>query len=229
MSAGLGATLLWTTLGYLCGSVSFAYLIPRWWRGIDLRQYGSRKLSGSNVFNYLGFGGMALVGLLDIGKAALPAWLALRLGLGLATAACAGLAAMVGHNWSLFLDLKGGRGIGAALGLLLCIFPWGAPWMLGWVAAGRLAPHAAAAPALLGFIGLPLLAVAFGEPAATVWACAGMLLVTIVKRVEANRETLPAGESAWRVLVRRLVLDRDMADFDAWIRRAPGEDAEAAR
>lgn len=213
---GQGSLIL---LGYLCGSVSFAYLAGRLWQAIDLRRYGSRKLSASNVYNYLGFGGMALVGLLDICKAVLPTCLSLRLGYKPGLAVLVGLAVMAGHNWSLFFGFKGGRGIGTALGLLLCIFPWGAPWMLGWVAAGRLVPHAAAGPALLGFIGLPFFALWLRQPQTTVWGCWGLLLLTVLKRVEGNREPIPSQESPWRVFWHRLVLDRDIVDFEAWIRR----------
>jgi hypothetical protein len=88
-------------------------------------------------------------------------------------------------------------------------------------------PHAAAGPALLGFIGLPLFALWLRQPPATVWGCLGMLLLTILKRLEGNRQPIPPQESAWRVLWRRLVLDRDIADFEAWIRHAPNADGQA--
>lgn len=219
----LGAALL-IALGYLGGSVSFAYLVARLGRKIDLRQYGGGKLSGSNVYHQVGVLGMVLVGLLDIGKGALPAWLGLRLGHGLGVAVAAGLAAIVGHNWSLYLGLRGGRGIGAALGLLLVIFPWGALWVLGWVFAGRLVPHATAIPALAAFMGLPLLALWQGQPVPTVWGCWGMLALLVAKRLEGNRR--PIRDEAWRVLLRRLFLDRDVADFHAWIGQRPGVEEE---
>jgi len=211
--------------GYLCGSVSFAYLSGRIWRNIDLREYGSAKLSGSNVYHHVSLLAMVAVGLLDIGKAALPTWVGLWLGLGLPAAILAGLAAMIGHNWPIFLGLKGGRGIAAAIGTLLVVFPWGFPWLLGWLIVGRLMPRAAAAPALLGFITLPFLAHAAGQAAATVWGCIAMLIITVTKRLEANRVSLPPGPERWAVLARRLVLDRDEANWESWIQRAPRTDA----
>lgn len=219
MSSSILAPALLILGGYLCGSVSFAYLAGRLLRGIDLRQHGSGKLSGSNVYHHVGVGGMVLVGLLDMGKAALPTWLALRLGQPLGVAVAAGLAAMAGHNWSLFFGLRGGRGIGSALGTLLVIFPLGAAWIVGWVALGRLTPHAAAVWALAGFAALPMLALWRGQPSPTVWGCVGMLLVMVIKRLEGNRR--PIREDPWRVLLRRLLLDRDLADFQAWISQRP--------
>lgn len=214
-------------LGYLCGSISIAYLAGRVGRAIDLRRYGSRKLSASNVYTYLGFGGMALVGILDIAKTMLPVWLSMQLERTLAVTVLVGLAAMLGHNWPLFLGFRGGRGIGPALGLLLCVFPQGAVWLLAWVILGRLAPRAAAVPALLGFVKLPLLAGWLGQPAATVWGSWGMLFITVVKRLEGNRLPLPAHDSVWRALLRRLILDRDIVDFDAWSQYTPDEGEEA--
>ena len=210
--------------GYLCGSVSFAYLSGRLLLNIDLREHGSAKLSGSNVYHHVSLPAMVVVGLLDIGKAALPTWIGVRLGLGLPAAILAGLAAMVGHNWSLFMGLKGGRGIAAAIGVLLLIFPWGFPWLLGWLVVGRLIPRAAAGPALLGLITLPFFAQLAGQAVSTVWGCGGMLAITIIKRLEADRARLPSGPARWATLGRRLVLDRDRTDWDSWIQRVPGAD-----
>ena len=212
--------------GYLCGSICFAYVAGRLWKGIDLREYGSRKLSGSNVHGQIGVWAMIIVGLADVSKAVLPTWLGIRLGFDLSVAIMAGLAAMIGHNWPLFFGFRGGRGIGTALGTFLVVFPWGVVWILGSVALGRLTPRAAAVAALLGFVSLPFFAAVMGQPAATIWGCSGMLAVIILKRLEGNREPFPAGEKPWSVLWRRLWLDRDISDFDAWIHRTP--DAEGA-
>ncbi len=215
-----GAVLL-IVLGYMSGSVSFAYLAGRLKRHIDLRLYGGGKLSGSNVYHQVGLGGMVVVGVLDIAKAAAPTWLCLRLGYALSVAVLTGLAAMAGHNWSLYLGLRGGRGIGTALGMLLVLFPWGAAWVLGSVVVGRLAPHAAALPALAGFASLPVFAIKSHQPDALIWGCWGMLALVVLKRLEGNRR--PITGDTWRVLWRRLILDRDLADFDVWISQRPEE------
>ncbi|MEA3408112.1 MAG: glycerol-3-phosphate acyltransferase [Chloroflexota bacterium] len=213
--------ILLIIFGYLCGSVSFAYVTGRLGRAIDLRHYGSRKLSGSNAYETMGFPAMVATGIGDIAKAVLPTWLAMHLGCGLPTIIMTGLAAMLGHNWSLFFRFKGGRGISTALGALFVVFPWGALWILGWTVLGGLRRHMAAIPALFGFVTLPLFAVAMGQAPALVWGCLGMLLVVILKRVEGNREPLPDMGNRWTVLWRRLWLDRDMADHDRWIHRTP--------
>ena len=211
--------------GYLLGSIPAAYLAGRWLRGIDLRHYGSGTVSGSMVWEHVARWAVVPVGLFDISKAAFPAWLALQLGLGEAVAAAAGLAAVAGHNWPIFFRFTGGRGLGAFMGLLLVIFPWGFPWMLAFLALGWLLGDSAPW-ALAALITLPLFARLVGGPEVVAPASAAMLLLTLAKRLEANCRPLPPpGPERWRVLVRRLFLDRDIAAHRAWIRRQPGDSA----
>lgn len=213
-------TLLLIIAGYLLGSIPTAYLAGRGIKGIDLREYGSGTVSGTGVIYHVGTWAGVLVGLLDIGKGALSAWLGARSGLGLSAALLAGLAAVVGHNWPLYLRFKGGRGISPFMGTLLITFPWGVLWLLLFLAIGRLF-HYTALVALCGIATLPLLTWIAGQPPAVTWAGVGMLLITIAKRLEANRLPLPPGPERRRVLVRRLFLDRDVDAGDEWVMRQP--------
>ena len=214
-------SLLLIAAAYLLGSIPTAYLAGRWLKGIDIRRYGSGTVSGSTIFEQVARWAVFPVGLFDVGKAALPAWLGLRLGLGPPVAAAAGMAAAAGHNWPIFLHFVGGRGLGCFLGVLLVIFPWGIPWLLGFLAAGRLlgssAEWALASVALLP----PVTYLVGGSPVA-VWTGAAMLLLTVAKRLEANRRPLPPpGPERRRVLLRRLVYDRDVASHEDWLNRKP--------
>jgi len=211
--------ILWVLIGYLMGSIPFAYLAGRLMRGIDIRRYGTHAVTGSNVYENVSRPAVVVVGLLDMGKAALPTWLGLRLGLGLPTALASGLAAVVGHNWPLYLGFHGGRGIGSCLGVLTVAFPLGFPWMLVALAIGRLLRNPVMP--LVGFVTLPMLAHITGQPPAMVWACVGMFFLIVAKRLEANREPLPPGSERWRVLARRLLLDRDIEDWETWAHRRP--------
>ena len=206
---------------YLLGSIPTAYLAGRWLKGIDIRRYGSGTVSGGTVYEQVAHWAVIPVGLFDVAKAALPAWLGLRLGLGLPVAAAAGMAAAVGHNWPIFLRFVGGRGLGCFLGILLVVLPWGIPWLLGFMAIGRLlgssAEWALASVALLPFFAY----LVDGSPVA-VCLGAAMLLLTIAKRLEANRRPLPPpGPERRRVLLRRLVFDRDIASHQDWLARRP--------
>lgn len=205
--------------GYLLGSVPSAYLAGKWVRGIDLRQYGSGTVSGSMVWEHVSKWALFPVGIFDILKAAIPTWLGLELGLGEGAAVAAGLAALVGHNWPLYLGFTGGRGLSPFLGTLTVIFPWGFPWMLAFLAVGYLLGDSAPwALASLGF--LPLFNQVMDGPAVVNLAALAMLLITLIKRLEANRRPLPDEPSERRtVILRRVFLDRDIASHQDWINR----------
>lgn len=91
---------------------------------------------------------------------------------------------------------------------------------------GRLFKYTAPA-SLLALAVLPLVSWATGQPSALTWACLGMLLITVVKRLEANRLPLRSGAERQRVLVRRLLLDRDVRAREAWVRRVPSGEEES--
>lgn len=217
---------LWAASGYLLGSISFAWVVARL-RGMDLRYYGSRKLSGSNVYQFHGAAAMVAVGILDVAKAALPASVALAHRPDAWGAVAVGLGATVGHNWSIYLGFKGGRGVSTGLGMLLVIFWPGVAWLLGWLALGRLWPSRAALVGYVGILLLPVWAILLAWGAPAFWASTGFAAVTTLKRLEGNREPLPAGERWGPVLWRRLWLDRDVVDWDRWAAREPSDDGDA--
>jgi glycerol-3-phosphate acyltransferase PlsY len=210
-------------VGYLLGSIPAAYIASRWLRNIDLRRYGSGTVSGSMVFEHVARWAIVPVGLFDIAKAALPAWLGLHWGLGMPAAAGAGLAAVAGHNWPVFLGFTGGRGLGSFMGVLLVLFPWGSAWMLAFLIIGwRLGDSAPWA--LASLLTLPLFAYVLGDPIPVVVLSGGMVLLTLAKRLEANRRPLPPpGPERRRVILRRLLQDRDIASHVDWIQRRPPE------
>ena len=207
--------------GYLFGSIPTAQIAARWTKGIDLRRYGSGTVSGSMVYEHVSHWLVIPVGLFDVFKGALPAWLAISLGLSEYTATAASLAAVAGHNWPIFLRFTGGRGLSPFLGLLLIIFPVGIPWMLSFLAVGYVLKDSAPW-ALAGLVLLPGLVYWSDGPQVVYWAVLGMIVLTSIKRIEANRRPLPEDRKARRqMILRRLLFDRDIADHEQWIRRTP--------
>jgi glycerol-3-phosphate acyltransferase PlsY len=219
-------SLLLMVAAYLLGSIPTAHLATRWLRGADLRQYGSGTVSASMVWEHTARWASIAVGLFDIAKAAFPAWIGLELGLGTQVAVTAGLAAVVGHNWPIFLRFVGGRGLSCCLGIWLVVYPWGAPWMAAFLVIGwRLGDSAPWA--LASLVTLPLLAHLVGGPEAVAPTAGAMLLLTLVKRLEANRRPLPPpGSERRKVILYRLLLDRDIASHTDWIRQQPDERGE---
>ncbi|MEC9308828.1 MAG: glycerol-3-phosphate 1-O-acyltransferase PlsY [Chloroflexota bacterium] len=110
-------------LSYLLGSIPWGYFILQWTKGIDIRDYGSGRTGMSNVLRTSGKNGAAQVLMLDLGKGVLVVVLARYiLGPGYGEV-FAGLIALIGHNWPLFLSFRGGRGIATGLGALSVMSP----------------------------------------------------------------------------------------------------------
>jgi glycerol-3-phosphate acyltransferase PlsY len=109
-------------VSYLLGSIPFGYLVGRL-QGIDVTRYGSGRTGGTNVGRLLGWRGFLLTALGDIGKAVAAVLLARAVLQNEWAAVAAGLAAVVGHDWSLYLGGRGGRGVGPSFAVLLLFSP----------------------------------------------------------------------------------------------------------
>ena len=110
-------------LAYLLGSLSWGYMLLRWRLGTDVRQYGSGRTGMSNVLRTGGGKMAALVFALDVGKGVLAVMMAKEATGASGAEVAAALAALVGHNWPVFLGFRGGRGILTALGGLSMMAP----------------------------------------------------------------------------------------------------------
>ncbi len=123
-----------TILSYLVGSIPTSILVTRKVAGIDIRKHGSGNAGGTNVFRVIGWKFGLLVILLDALKGALAVILIARLYLGsfpfpnatpfddfTLVQIIAGLAAVLGHIWTVFADFKGGKGIATGLGVLITL------------------------------------------------------------------------------------------------------------
>jgi glycerol-3-phosphate acyltransferase PlsY len=108
-------------LGYLIGSIPTAYIFGRMSKGIDIRQHGSGNVGATNVFRVLGKGPGITVLLLDILKGVIAVALIPDI-LGFTETLYRVLFAVVvvcGHNWTVFLKFKGGKGIATSFGVLI--------------------------------------------------------------------------------------------------------------
>jgi glycerol-3-phosphate acyltransferase PlsY len=123
-------------IGYLIGSIPSGLLISKWFAKKDVREYGSGKIGTTNVLRTAGKKAAAVAFAMDILKGSLAVLTAglivgrnymvvgddFALGL-LVAQVLAALAAMAGHNWSVFLKFKGGRGVATFFGGLVALCP----------------------------------------------------------------------------------------------------------
>jgi len=107
-------------LGYFLGSIPTAYVVGRVAKGIDIRQVGDGNVGAANAFHQLGKKIGVTVGLIDAGLAVLIAQAA---DIPQETVLITGVAAIIGHNWPVFLGFRGGRGECTTIGVLLIILP----------------------------------------------------------------------------------------------------------
>ncbi len=108
---------------YLIGSVPFAWLTARRWGARDLHAVGSGNLGAANVFRVSGPAAGMLVAFLDISKGAASVLLAERLDDSSGGSAAAGLAAIVGHIYPVWLRFRGGKGVATACGVFGVLAP----------------------------------------------------------------------------------------------------------
>jgi acyl phosphate:glycerol-3-phosphate acyltransferase len=210
---------------YLVGSVPTAYIIGRLARGIDLRQYGSGNVGGSNLVCHVGKWSLVPLGLFEVlVKGAVPVLIGQHL-LGLERASpqllIAPLLSIAGHNWPIFLKLQGGRGVAVLSGTLLALSPLLLAAFVMVFAAGWLATRSSGVWVLLSLGLLPVWAIIIGEPSMISWYCTGVLALVVVKRLMSNWGPLPDEVPLKKVLFNRLFRDRDVDNRIDWIRQVP--------
>jgi glycerol-3-phosphate acyltransferase PlsY len=143
------AALPWLLASYLLGAVPTSYLAARLFRGIDLREHGSRNLGATNLYRVLGWRYAVPVGLLDAAKGLVPVLVfAPQVSSSELFALICGLVAVVGHVFSVFVGFKGGKGVATAAGVMLGLTPaalgvavlvWAAlVYLTGYVSVGSI-------------------------------------------------------------------------------------------
>ncbi len=185
--------------GYLFGSIPFGLLLTRLAGHGDIRAIGSGNIGATNVLR-TGNKKLALATLLlDVGKGALPTLLAAQGGDELASLV-AGFAAVLGHNFPLWLGFRGGKGVATTLGVLLAIsWPVGLAALALWLGCAVVFRISSLA-ALIALAASPLLMLAFGDGAQVVLAAVLALLAAVrhhtnIRRLLAGTEPKIGGKS----------------------------------
>jgi glycerol-3-phosphate acyltransferase PlsY len=212
---------------YLLGSVPAAYLAARWSRGIDIRQYGSGNVGLANLWRLAPRWSAILVCIFDLAKGMVMVWVAQEIGLGIAEQVAVGVAAIIGHNWPVFLGFSGGRGIITTLGVVFILMPWGAAVFLAIVSLTILV-KSSPLPVLAGITALPLVSWFFSqplgieEPLPVTLGFLAIFLIIVIRRLTA-RQTTAVSIGKKQLLLNRLLFDRDIRDKEAWVHRVSPE------
>lgn len=110
-------------IAYLLGSIPSAYIVARLVKGVDIRRVGGSNVGAVNTMREIGTIAGFSVLLADMAKGLVAVLIAQWLGLTLIWVFIAGLAAVVGHSWPVWLKFKGGQGLATTLGVLLALVP----------------------------------------------------------------------------------------------------------
>ena len=158
--------LLLLAIGYLLGSTPSGYLAGRWLKDIDLRDCGSGSTGATNVLRNVGKGPALAVFLVDVGKGALAVLLAKSVGLSDWLQVLAGLAALAGHIWPIWLGWKGGKAVATGFGMFL-----GLAWPVGLACFGMFMAvisifRIVSLSSVVAALGLPLLMLISGSSSA---------------------------------------------------------------
>jgi glycerol-3-phosphate acyltransferase PlsY len=120
----MAAELGWLLASYLLGAIPTSHVVSRTIARIDLRQHGSGNLGATNLYRVLGWKYAVPVALFDIAKGAVPVLLfAPQASRSELFAVACGVAAILGHVFSVFVGFKGGKGVATAAGVMLGLTP----------------------------------------------------------------------------------------------------------
>lgn len=216
---------------YLLGSVPAAYLVAKWSRGIDIRQYGSGNVGASNLLTITSKWIAILVIIFDVGKGMVMVWAAQLLGLQVYQWVIIGIAAIIGHNWPVFLRFNGGRGALTTMGVAFMLAPKLTPILVAL--AFLFSPfRQLALGTVVAIAALPLCSWFFRqpfgieEPLPLTLGFLAIFLILLVRRLTAPRTSLSASVTPGQLIVNRLLFDRDIRDREAWVKRQLSEQQE---
>lgn len=109
-------------LSYLVGSISWAIILGKIFRKEDIRDFGSGNAGATNVLRTFGKNFAIATLLLDTLKGFLPSMIGYKL-FGDVGLLLGGVGAVCGHNWPIYFNLKGGKGIATSLGVFIALSP----------------------------------------------------------------------------------------------------------
>jgi glycerol-3-phosphate acyltransferase PlsY len=209
-------------IGYLLGSFPSAYLAGRLRKGIDIRQVGSRNMGAMNVYYEVGLAEAVLVAVADLGKGVvaivlvrcLVQWLSgvapitPTISFDILRDGIAGVAAVLGHVFPVFLRFRGGKGGATAIGILIFLLPKAVPFLAVVFAVALLITRNPTFSYSLLLIVFPFVAGfiyhdRYGQPLSLVFYSIGLGVFLGLQYIPRLREMHNKAGGDWRRVIRR--------------------------
>ncbi len=171
----------------------------KWTKGIDIRQYGSGNAGFTNLYRVTGLKSSIIVLFVDILKGLIPVLTGFYLfGVSPKTKIIViflGTAAIIGHNWSIFLKGKGGKGVATSTGVFLGLVP--APTLLAFIIFGVIVffTHYISLGSIIGSVSLPFTAYLSNEPKEMIVFAVVAVVLIIVKHKSNVKRLLNRNEN----------------------------------
>lgn len=178
---------------YLLGSIPTGYLLGRWLKGIDIRTVGSGNVGATNVFRSVGkTAGIATL-FIDIAKGVLSVGIALVVCGGEFWPLLAGVAAVGGHSWSVWVKFRGGKGVATSAGVFLALLPGPMGVALLVFLGAFLLSRRVSVGSILAAASLPVAAGVLGSSTPR-WGLAVVISVVVILRHAPNIRRLRRGQ-----------------------------------
>ncbi|MEW5900561.1 MAG: glycerol-3-phosphate 1-O-acyltransferase PlsY [Acidobacteriota bacterium] len=185
---------LWFCLAYLLGSFPSGYLIFKLGEKKDIRSYGSQSTGATNVLRLKGWHYALPVLAIDVLKAFLPVWLALRSFSDRRIAIGMAFLVVVGHCFPVFIKFRGGKGVSTAMGSYIALAPL--PFLgsvavfVGVIALSRFVSLGS----ILATLSFPVFAYLFGGDLHVVWLGLAVFAVVAVRHAGNIRRLIHGDE-----------------------------------
>ncbi|WP_027721951.1 glycerol-3-phosphate 1-O-acyltransferase PlsY [Maridesulfovibrio zosterae] len=189
--------IFWLVFAYFMGSIPYGLFIGKICCSIDVRHEGSKSTGATNVARLCGFkyGVAALI--LDLGKGFVPVIMASQYSHNWAFISLVGAAAVLGHVFSMFLDMKGGKAVATTIGVFLAVAPAAVIWSVIALIAVIILSGFVSMGSLTFAILLPVFTLITGSIGMVPLACCMTLLLFWTHR--ANIQRLAKGEEiSWK-------------------------------
>ncbi len=191
-------TLFWIFAGYCAGSCPTGYLLAKYLKNTDIREFGSGNIGATNAGRLLGKKYAVFIALFDMLKGGIVVLLASLCGQGTWAVALAGVFSVLGHNYPVWLNFKGGKGVATTFGVIFFYnFFTPLPALLGgavWYVVMKTTRYVSAA-SIIGLFAAALLTVVFQMPAPYFYASFALAVLSAyrhkanIKRIKAGTET----------------------------------------